>query len=1541
MALLLAIGLAGGAQAATWTITPELKRLDTGDTELPAGLADVARDQSLRVGLYVRASSDGASSTMVGPIGFESLLGAIHFESDDLAGSDIAAILRGLGNGAGWERRMTGATFSADQDGRLGPPRQGMEERSWIFFWDDATNGDDAARGAWCTPVGGSCSIFLGILTIPLAGVPGDAEGELSLGVGGLSSPQDPVRARTMFAQAQAGVAAGNSISYSICAQAGCPASVSFEAEAFELGEGEALEVTVTLDEALDSELVVPIRVAQASTAAESLYSLSQTSLTLAAGETSGSLTVRAVENEEDEEVEVATLVLEFGDLPNTSRGGAVQSTRISILDNDHPEVELSYGAADYTAREGGAAAEVSVALSAPPEREITIPISIELEQGAGEGDFAGVPESITFGSDETVQTFEVSAVEESERDLGESLQLGFGELPTGVTLGSQATTRVALRDNDTDEITLSLSESSVAEAAGGLQLRVTASLVLSSSDVLSQAVTLPLTFGGTAVSGDDYSLPGQAPSIVIPANSATGATAQATLSITLVDDETVEAKETLSIGSSVPGFNVAPVELDITDSDRASLSVTGPEGTVEEGSEASFLVRLSHPVDVPVSVDWALADGSALVAEDVSSGTTSGTLTFAAGSEAGATHSVAVLVLDDEFSEAEETFGLNLVLVRAAGLEDARVGIDMDAAGAEARIAAGDPLTLSLSGPPLGIEGVTATYTLFLEGGLPSTEVVATLGVGEESTASADDYSGLPGSITIPAGESSESFRVTFQKDSVQEDEESLLLTLTGARGGGGEVSIDSEYGKLRIGILERWFVFFPRGEVRVEEGGTMEIDVAVSRPVKGSDISVSYALEPRSASLDDFSDATHGRVRIAAGQTRGQIRVLAVDDRLSERPELFVVRLTGVEIGGPEAPSVMLSPDERDTVAQATIAVSDPLSVSIEGPRELKEGNQATYLLNINGGESTEDVSVTPLIALASEADLSDVSGLGARLTIPAGKASTSFTLVAHTDEADEGEERLIVEFSDLQGGGGGGLAIATDTTSPEVLITDAHLEARAEAMRYALSGIGRALGDNLVEMLGERGAALEGGSEGNHLTLGGRALDLDALGLDGGGGDLAGWMGAAMNVLGMNMDSPDGLVSEVARATGVARGEVGLDLLPDLGELLSDSAFSYGLGGEDGEPAPWTLWGSGHLTRFEGRPADHFRLRGEVMGGHLGLDYRVSETLLAGLALSQSSSDVEYGSRGSRATQGRLRLRLTSAHPHMHWSPSEELGLWGSAGYGVGDAVLSDDKGEAQTSVSMRMAAVGAQRELRPLAGFQVSFKADAYLVRMRAGEQVGLLGVEADASRLRLAVAGSRSMEFRGGSLVTSNLELGARADGGHAAQGAGAELRAGLAYAHPAGFNLEAGGHMLLAHEERGFRQWGASLNMGFDGGVRGQGVQFLLVPSWGVPAMGSEGIWTAGRATDALMVDSFDQGMALETRFAYGLDLSRRRGLLTLFTELGRSAGMASSLRVGGELGGLRTRHSEINFEFYGERLGPQLGREPEYGLVFKIRGGF
>ncbi|MCY3816124.1 MAG: hypothetical protein OXG59_07495, partial [Gammaproteobacteria bacterium] len=59
LALFLAIVPAVGTHAATWTFTPELRRLDTQGNELPAGPVEVARHEVLRVGLYIAVMADG------------------------------------------------------------------------------------------------------------------------------------------------------------------------------------------------------------------------------------------------------------------------------------------------------------------------------------------------------------------------------------------------------------------------------------------------------------------------------------------------------------------------------------------------------------------------------------------------------------------------------------------------------------------------------------------------------------------------------------------------------------------------------------------------------------------------------------------------------------------------------------------------------------------------------------------------------------------------------------------------------------------------------------------------------------------------------------------------------------------------------------------------------------------------------------------------------------------------------------------------------------------------------------------------------------------------------------------------------------------------------------------------------------------------------------------------------------------------------------------------------------------------------------------
>ena len=97
------------------------------------------------------------------------------------------------------------------------------------------------------------------------------------------------------------------------------------------------------------------------------------------------------------------------------------------ITDDDDPAVTVSFGAASYTAAEGGSVT-VTVTLSEAPERSVTIPLTRSNQDGATDGDYSGVPANVTFGATETSKTFTFSATQDSVDDDDESVtsRLGF-----------------------------------------------------------------------------------------------------------------------------------------------------------------------------------------------------------------------------------------------------------------------------------------------------------------------------------------------------------------------------------------------------------------------------------------------------------------------------------------------------------------------------------------------------------------------------------------------------------------------------------------------------------------------------------------------------------------------------------------------------------------------------------------------------------------------------------------------------------------------------------------------------------------------------------------------------------------------------------------------------------------------------------------------------------------------------------------------------------------------------------------------------------
>ena len=112
------------------------------------------------------------------------------------------------------------------------------------------------------------------------------------------------------------------------------------------------------------------------------------------------------------------------------------------------PAVTVGFAANSYTVAEGESV-PVVVSLSADPERTLTIPLTPRGQGGASSADHSGIPASVTFASGETSQMFAVNAAADGEADAGESVWIGFGVLPTGVTVGGTPATTVAITDSD------------------------------------------------------------------------------------------------------------------------------------------------------------------------------------------------------------------------------------------------------------------------------------------------------------------------------------------------------------------------------------------------------------------------------------------------------------------------------------------------------------------------------------------------------------------------------------------------------------------------------------------------------------------------------------------------------------------------------------------------------------------------------------------------------------------------------------------------------------------------------------------------------------------------------------------------------------------------------------------------------------------------------------------------------------------------------------------------------------------------------------
>ena len=110
--------------------------------------------------------------------------------------------------------------------------------------------------------------------------------------------------------------------------------------------------------------------------------------------------------------------------------------------------VTVAFDVADYTVTEGDSAyVRLRLSEAPTPVRAVSVAVTATAGRGGTAADYR-VPGTATFRRNATEATIEVTALRDGDADDGETVTLGFGALPPGVTAGAPATVTVTLRDD-------------------------------------------------------------------------------------------------------------------------------------------------------------------------------------------------------------------------------------------------------------------------------------------------------------------------------------------------------------------------------------------------------------------------------------------------------------------------------------------------------------------------------------------------------------------------------------------------------------------------------------------------------------------------------------------------------------------------------------------------------------------------------------------------------------------------------------------------------------------------------------------------------------------------------------------------------------------------------------------------------------------------------------------------------------------------------------------------------------------------------------
>ena len=426
---------------------------------------------------------------------------------------------------------------------------------------------------------------------------------------------------------------------------------------------------------------------------------------------------------------------------------------------------------------------------------------------------------------------------------------------------------------------------------------------------------------------------------------------------------------------------------------------------------------------------------------------------------------------------------------------------------------------------------------------------------------------------------------------------------------------------------------------------------------------------------------------------------------------------------------------------------------------------------------------------------------------------------------------------------------------------------------------------------------------------LTLNGRALSLTTLANAGSFADV--------------LNSPGVAETLTAAARGLSDGSW------QPAQMFGNSSFALPL------PAvelvnQLMIWGRSDYRNVSGK-SNGLDWDGNLISGRVGADAQVTDTLMAGLAISRQSGTFD----ATGTIRGTYDIDQTSFHPYLGWSaPDGQRDVWITLGYGWGE-VEFDDQGEdsvGRHTADLITSTIGGGASALMMESGEGTLWFKGEVLQTQADVDGNTANLNVDARRIRLTVEGTHDHELANGAFLRPTIEVGLRHDAGDGETGTGAEIGGSLRFTHPArGLTLEGRWRALVAHTGD-YGNWGISGMLRFKPRLDGQGVSMSLNPGYGDSTSRVQSIWTQNAGYDADNATAYrtrDNSMRMAARVGYGLALRTREGMLTPYGEM--ILGTTNSYR----LGMIWKTGTRLNLTLLGERR-EDIDNPTEHSLLLK-----